>query len=216
MVSARMPSSAGCFGCLTPLGWLNRMTQFKEKAGKQRDDRRARALRLSGADGGRHPRSTRRRTCRSARTRSSISNWRATSPAPSTGATSVDFFPLPEPQIFGDGDAGDEPARRHQEDVEIRHLGLFAHQHDRRCRRDRAEDPPRQDRPRAAAGDRSRRSKRGPRPTTSSASTPRSPTMTREAALAQLRRAEFLDLQGGIVRGSRSRCSAGSAARCAG
>jgi tryptophanyl-tRNA synthetase len=25
-------------GCLTPLGWLNRMTQFKEKAGKQRDN----------------------------------------------------------------------------------------------------------------------------------------------------------------------------------
>ena len=25
-------------GCLTPLGWLNRMTQFKEKAGKQRDE----------------------------------------------------------------------------------------------------------------------------------------------------------------------------------
>jgi len=24
-------------GCLTPLGWLNRMTQFKEKAGKQRE-----------------------------------------------------------------------------------------------------------------------------------------------------------------------------------
>jgi tryptophanyl-tRNA synthetase len=24
--------------CLTPLGWLNRMTQFKEKAGKQRDE----------------------------------------------------------------------------------------------------------------------------------------------------------------------------------
>src|SRR6478752_9370719 len=24
-------------GCLTPLGWLNRMTQFKEKAGKHRD-----------------------------------------------------------------------------------------------------------------------------------------------------------------------------------
>jgi tryptophanyl-tRNA synthetase len=24
-------------GCLTPVGWLNRMTQFKEKAGKQRD-----------------------------------------------------------------------------------------------------------------------------------------------------------------------------------
>ena len=26
------------FSCITPLGWLNRMTQFKEKAGKQRDD----------------------------------------------------------------------------------------------------------------------------------------------------------------------------------
>ncbi|MET4699301.1 tryptophanyl-tRNA synthetase [Constrictibacter sp. MBR-5] len=25
-------------GCITPIGWLNRMTQFKEKAGKQRDN----------------------------------------------------------------------------------------------------------------------------------------------------------------------------------
>ena len=29
---------AWLLGCLTPLGWLNRMTQFKEKAGKHRDD----------------------------------------------------------------------------------------------------------------------------------------------------------------------------------
>lgn len=28
---------AWVLGCMTPLGWLNRMTQFKEKAGKQRD-----------------------------------------------------------------------------------------------------------------------------------------------------------------------------------
>ena len=28
---------AWLFSCLTPLGWLNRMTQFKEKAGKQRE-----------------------------------------------------------------------------------------------------------------------------------------------------------------------------------
>ncbi|MEM1398971.1 MAG: tryptophan--tRNA ligase [Pseudomonadota bacterium] len=28
---------AWLFSCMTPLGWLNRMTQFKEKAGKQRD-----------------------------------------------------------------------------------------------------------------------------------------------------------------------------------
>lgn len=26
------------FNCITPLGWLNRMTQFKEKAGKQKDN----------------------------------------------------------------------------------------------------------------------------------------------------------------------------------
>ena len=29
---------AWMLSCLTPLGWLNRMTQFKEKAGKQRDN----------------------------------------------------------------------------------------------------------------------------------------------------------------------------------
>src|SRR3984893_3223100 len=36
MVSAHT-ELAWLLGCLTPLGWLNRMTQFKEKAGKQRD-----------------------------------------------------------------------------------------------------------------------------------------------------------------------------------
>ena len=29
---------AWLLGCITPLGWLNRMTQFKEKAGKQREN----------------------------------------------------------------------------------------------------------------------------------------------------------------------------------
>ena len=29
---------AWLLGCLTPLGWLNRMTQFKEKAGRHRDN----------------------------------------------------------------------------------------------------------------------------------------------------------------------------------
>ena len=29
---------AWLLGCMTPLGWLNRMTQFKEKAGKQREN----------------------------------------------------------------------------------------------------------------------------------------------------------------------------------
>ncbi len=51
----------------------------------------------------------------------------------------------------GPGDAGDVAARRREEDVEVRCLGLFAHQPDRRCRRDRAEDPQGEDRSRAAA-----------------------------------------------------------------
>ncbi|HEX6010272.1 MAG TPA: tryptophan--tRNA ligase, partial [Geminicoccaceae bacterium] len=29
---------AWVFNCITPLGWLNRMTQFKEKAGKDREN----------------------------------------------------------------------------------------------------------------------------------------------------------------------------------
>src|SRR5471030_294084 len=37
MVSAHAELS-WLLSCLTPLGWLNRMTQFKEKAGKQRDN----------------------------------------------------------------------------------------------------------------------------------------------------------------------------------
>jgi tryptophanyl-tRNA synthetase len=32
------PELAWLLGCLTPLGWLNRMTQFKEKAGKHREE----------------------------------------------------------------------------------------------------------------------------------------------------------------------------------
>jgi tryptophanyl-tRNA synthetase len=36
MVSAHT-ELAWLLGCLTPLGWLNRMTQFKERAGKQRE-----------------------------------------------------------------------------------------------------------------------------------------------------------------------------------
>ena len=34
---AAHPQLAWIFSCLTPLGWLNRMTQFKDKAGKKKD-----------------------------------------------------------------------------------------------------------------------------------------------------------------------------------
>ena len=47
---------AWVFNCVARMGWLNRMTQFKEKAGKDRENASRRPLRLSDPDGRRHPR----------------------------------------------------------------------------------------------------------------------------------------------------------------
>jgi tryptophanyl-tRNA synthetase len=86
--------------CLTPLGWLNRMTQFKEKAGKQRD--------LAGLGLYAYP----------VLMAADILGYKATHVPVGedqkqhlelardiAGAFNrrydVDFFPLPEPQIFG-------------------------------------------------------------------------------------------------------------------
>ncbi len=91
---------AWLLGCLTPLGWLNRMTQFKEKAGKERD---AAGLGLYaypvlmaadillykathvpvGEDQKQH--------LELARDLAGAFNRRF----------GIDYFPLPEPQIFG-------------------------------------------------------------------------------------------------------------------
>ena len=65
---------AWVFNCVARVGWLNRMTQFKEKAGKDRENASVGLYAypmLMAADilG-----STARPTCRSARTRSSISS----------------------------------------------------------------------------------------------------------------------------------------------
>ena len=87
--------------CLTPLGWLNRMTQFKEKAGKQRD--------LAGLGLYAYP----------VLMAADILGYKATHVPVGedqkqhlelardiAGAFNrryeVDFFPLPEPQIFGE------------------------------------------------------------------------------------------------------------------
>ncbi len=91
---------AWILGCLTPLGWLNRMTQFKEKAGKQRDSAglglyaypvlMAADILLYqathvpvGEDQKQH--------LELARDIAGAFNRQS----------GVDFFPLPEPQIFG-------------------------------------------------------------------------------------------------------------------
>ena len=46
---------AWVFNCVARLGWLNRMTQFKEKAGKDRENASVGLYAYPGADGGRHP-----------------------------------------------------------------------------------------------------------------------------------------------------------------
>jgi tryptophanyl-tRNA synthetase len=93
---------AWLLGCITPLGWLNRMTQFKEKAGKHREEAGLGLYAypvLMAAD---------------------ILLYKATHVPVGedqkqhlelsrdiAGAFNrrygVDFFPLPEPQIFGEG-----------------------------------------------------------------------------------------------------------------
>ena len=64
-------------------------------------DGRPRSLRLPGADGGGHSRSTRRPTYRSAKIRSSIWSWRATSPARSTAATNATSSRCPSRRSSG-------------------------------------------------------------------------------------------------------------------
>jgi tryptophanyl-tRNA synthetase len=101
MVSAHA-ELAWLLGCLTPLGWLNRMTQFKDKAGKQRD--------LAGLGLYAYP----------VLMAADILAYKATHVPVGedqkqhlelardiAGAFNRrygrDFFPLPEPQIFGEG-----------------------------------------------------------------------------------------------------------------
>jgi tryptophanyl-tRNA synthetase len=101
MVSAHV-ELAWLLGCLTPLGWLNRMTQFKEKAGRERE--------MAGLGLYAYPvlmaadilvyKAThvpvgedQKQHLELARDLAGAFNRRY----------EVDFFPLPEPQIFGAG-----------------------------------------------------------------------------------------------------------------
>ena len=179
---------AWIFNCVARVGWLSRMTQFKEKAGKDRENASVglydypvlmaadillyRATHVPvGEDQKQHLELSRDIAQK-------FNNDFADS-IRGHGANDGLFFPLPEPFIVGPGDAGDELARRHQEDVEVGRLGQFAHQPDRRCGHDRAKDP----RERRPIRNRCRRKKRawrtGPRPTTSSASMPHFPSAAR-------------------------------------
>ena len=79
----------------------------------------------------------------------------------------------------GAGDAGHEPARRDEENVEVRPVGIRLHRPHRRRRRDRAEDPPAPRPIPSRCRAKSRVWRAAPRPTIWSASSPRSTTRPR-------------------------------------
>src|SRR5580692_6413227 len=133
---------AWVFNCVARLGWLNRMTQFKEKAGKDRENASVGLYAypaLMAAD---------------------ILVYRATHVP--VGEDQKQHLELARDiaqkfnndfgaSIRAHGHPRDVAARRHQENVEVGCLGLFADQPDRRCGFDCAEDPQGQDRSGAAA-----------------------------------------------------------------
>ena len=119
---------AWIFNCVARMGWLNRMTQFKEKAGKDRENASVglydypvlmaadillyRATHVPvGEDQKQH--------LELSRDIAQKFNNDFGDSIRSHGSNDGLFFPQPEPLITGPGDAGDEPARRHQEDVEV-------------------------------------------------------------------------------------------------
>ena len=169
---------AWIFNCVARLGWMDRMTQFKEKSGKHKERASVGLYTypvLMAADILVY-KATHVPVGEDQKQHLELSRDIAQKFNNDFGAP--DFFPLPEPVITGTGDAGDEPARRRQEDVQVRRERLFAHQSDRRCRRHRPEDPQGQDRSRAPArlarkGWRAARKRR-----ISSTSMPRWPTRT--------------------------------------
>ena len=90
-----MASWPGCFNCVARLGWMDRMTQFKEKSGKHKERASVGLYTypvLMAADILVYAPPM----CRWARTRSSIWNWRATSPPSSTMISACRIsFPSP-------------------------------------------------------------------------------------------------------------------------
>ena len=132
---------AWIFNCVARLGWLDRMTQFKEKSGKTQENASVGLYTypvLMAAD---------------------ILVYRATHvPVGEDQKQHLelardiaqkfnnDFCRAGFLSAAGAGDhraghARDEPARRHEENVEVGRIRSFAHQSDRRRRRDRAENP---------------------------------------------------------------------------
>ena len=179
---------AWVFNCVARLGWLNRMTQFKEKAGKDRENASVglyaypvlmaadilayRATHVPVGD-------DQKQHLELARDIAQKFNNDFGDSIRERRVRGRHLLPAARAGDHGAGDARHEPARRHQEDVEVGPLRHVAHQHDRRCRHHRQEDPEGQDRSRIRFRQRRAGLESAPRPTISSASTRRSPTRRR-------------------------------------
>ncbi len=117
---------AWIFNCVARLGWLDRMTQFKEKSGKHKERASVglytypvlmaadilvyKATHVPvGEDQKQH-----------------LELARDIAQKFNNDFGAPDFFPLPEPVITGTGHARDELARRHQENVEVGRERQFA------------------------------------------------------------------------------------------
>ncbi len=150
---------AWIFNCVARLGWLNRMTQFKEKAGKDRENASVglyaypnlmaadilvyRATHVPvGEDQKQHLELSRDIA------QKFNNDFAEIDPRERLRRRLLSATGAADP---GTGDAGDVAARRHQENVEVGPFRPVAHQPDRRRRYHRAQDPPRQDRSRPAS-----------------------------------------------------------------
>ena len=160
---------AWIFNCVARMGWMNRMTQFKDKAGKDRENASLglfaypnlmaadilvyRATHVPvGDDQKQHLELTRDIAQKFNNDYSARIAELGVGVEMMSGEETVSgFFPLDRAADRGTGAARHEPARRHQEDVEVGPLRPVAHQPDRRCRHDLQEDPQGKDRPRRAA-----------------------------------------------------------------
>ena len=174
---------AWVFNCVARLGWLNRMTQFKEKAGKDRENASVGLYAyptLMAADILVY-RATHVPVGEDQKQHLELSRDIAQKFNNDFGHSIHDhgygeaFFPLPEPLITGEAtrvmSLRDGTKKMSKSDA----VRLFAHQSHRRCRRHRAENPQGENRSGAAAERGGGTRSRGPKPTTWSASMPRSP-----------------------------------------
>ena len=122
------------FDCVARLGWLNRMTQFKEKAGKDRENASIglynypvlmaadillyRATHVPVGDDQKQHLELARDIAQKFN-----NDFAAQIAAQRPRRRVLSAARAADP---GAGDAGDEPARRHEEDVEVGPVGIFA------------------------------------------------------------------------------------------